>query len=575
MIHKKYSDFKDSLNENIQQAKSYLKKVALDSKRIKLSDEEVVLTPEEIRDIENDKDFLSIRKMLSDNLGYVYAFVKFRYEDGISMEDLEKLYNSIKEYKQLISNLPMTIDKYGNVIPTDDDKRTGYERLIDDIEVLKRYKITKKWVGQLYGEIRRDYEVASPELKDKITNIAIAFEELGGDNGVVDRKKNLEIQDIFFKKAKRYTTITEVVNAANAFIKSSSNDGMVNFLKALNKTNEKYGELNGAEIVYDENNRIVVEVKTYQANKDLFSNTSWCIKDSQSTWDSYIGSDSLYNKQYSILDFNLPPNDTKSIIGITIEPGDKIRACHKKDDGVFSNDIKSYMKTIDIPFSVLASMTPVEIETKKKRVIANKEIIKPNLSKSDVRKYLENGADPNASQGKPLVNAVTEDDYDRVEYLLEMGAVPNISNAIKHAKNLPMIKLLVDNGSDITSDVFNSISDDYEAIEYLLKAGIDPNFDRGLAIRTSVKKGRKDIVDLLIKNGAMIDERRHLALKNAAESGHIDMMEYLFKVLEDKNRKPDDKTIKDFLYWVESSDVISKEDKDRCDIFLNNLLTKK
>lgn len=566
MIIKKYSDFRNNnVNENVQQAKSFLKKRALDAKKSKSKEgEEVILSPEEIRHVETNPEFVKIKTMLNDNLGYVYTFVKFHFENNIPLEELVTLYDKIKEYKSILNLLPMTIDKYADSKVTDTDKRSGYERLIDDLENLRRYKVTKKWVDKLYGDFRRDYATGSKELKEKIENIAIAFDEFGKDpSGVVDAKKNQELQDLFFNKVKRYTTTTEVIIAANSFIKSTANEGMVNFMKAIDRTNLKFGELNGVQMVYDENNIFIIEIKTYQACKELFSNTSWCIKDQQSQWDNYVGGDNVFNKQYGILDFNLPPNDNKSIIGITIEPGGKIRACHVKNDGDFSSQIKAHCKKIDVPFEVMAPMSKDEIEIKKKRVIANKEIVKSNLSVEDIKKYLGDGADPNASQGKPLVNAVSEDNYEKVEYLLEMGAMPNIGSSIRHAKNLKMIKLLVDNGSEITPELFASISGDYDAIEYILKAGIDPNFEKGLPMRMAVRLGRTDIVDLLIKHGAIIDERRHIAIKTACEHNKLDMLEFLLEKLKKVNKIPDDKSIKDLIYWLKTSDRITDEDKKK------------
>ena len=70
-----------------------------------------------------------------------------------------------------------------------------------------------------------------------------------------------------------------------------------------------------------------------------------------------------------------------------------------------------------------------------------------------------------------------------------------------------MIKILVDHGSQINNEIFNSIMKDYDAVEYVLKAGIDPNFEKGYPIRTAAKLGDTKMINMLIKYGADIKER--------------------------------------------------------------------
>ena len=106
-------------------------------------------------------------------------------------------------------------------------------------------------------------------------------------------------------------------------------------------------EINGAEEVYNENNILIIEVRSFVANRDLNSNTSHCIASSQGAWDSYVG-DNRFTKQYYIYNFNLPPSDVKSVIGITIGEGGRVTACHTKNDGGFTSQIESYMKSLKI-----------------------------------------------------------------------------------------------------------------------------------------------------------------------------------------------------------------------------------
>ena len=217
-------------------------------------------------------------------------------------------------------------------------------------------------------------------------------------------------------------------------------------------------------------------------------------------------------------------------------------------------------------------MTPEEIEIKKKRVIANREIIKPNLSLDGAKKYIEEGADPSAQQGKPLLNAVSEDNIEKVKYLLDAGASANIGVPIKDARNLEMIKLLVSYGATLTNTVFEKVSNDYDAIKYLIDNGLDVNFENGLPLRTAAKNNRKDIMQLLLDNGAHIEERRYMVIKWASEHGNVDILTYLLGKLSPKSLSSADfeKGLKDWIHWTKTSDKIDEAKRKEVIALLSN-----
>jgi hypothetical protein len=565
MLFKNYQEFIGSfrIDENVQQAKIYLKKRALADKKLKTKKEDETLTPEEIRRVENNPEFIKIRDMLRDNPGHVFAFTKFFFDEGVPFDDLKEMYDKIKEYRSVIGNLPMPVDKYAD-LEVGKDGRKGFEVLGDDIEKLKRGRVVKKWIDKLYGEIKREYAAANPTIKEKVDGIAMAFDEFGKESdGSKDAKVNAELQDLFFNKLRRYKNLNEVIQGALSYIKSANNSSISKFFQNIQKVNQKYGDLNGAEIVYNENNVLILEVKSFHANKELNANTSHCIASSSHQWDNYVGADSNYNKQYYIYNFNLAASDDKSVIGITIAPKYDIRACHTKSDANFVSGIKPYLTKLGIDFKILAPMTQEEIEKKRKRIIANKEIIKPGLSTEQVRKYYEEGGDPNASQGKPLINAVAEDNYEKTEYLLEVGAMPNIGTAIKGSKNLKMIKLLVSHGATVTNEIFSSVSNDYDAVKYLLDAGMDPDFEQGLPLRTAAKHDRLDILELLVSRGAKISTRRYMVIKWAAEWAKINILTWLLNKLDEEGSNYQS-SITDWIHWSKTSDKI--DDKGRASV---------
>jgi hypothetical protein len=190
----------------------------------------------------------------------------------------------------------------------------------------------------------------------------------------------------------------------------------------------------------------------------------------------------------------------------------------------FTGQLKDYMKKIGVPFSVLKPMSKDQMEAKRRRIEANKGIVKPNITIDQVKRYIDDGADPNASNqedrgssevGIPLVNAVKESNLEKAEYLIEKGAMPGICDCLKYATSFPMLKLLIRNNAVITPEIFKNYADDYKAVRYLLDFGIDPNFKNGFPIRTAVGFGNRNVVDLLFTRGVDFAERNYLAIKNA------------------------------------------------------------
>ena len=583
MIIRSYSKF---IKENVQQAKIFLKKRESERRKSKL-------TPEQEKEVENNPDFIKIKNLLQkkagapDMSGYVYLFTKFFFDQNIDLESLKLLYEKLIKYKHLLGNLPMQIDKYADILGDSSDKRDGFERLTDDINQLELSIITKKFVDRLpndfvvknpnakdYGatipSFKKAYENAPKEIKDKVAGIAKAFDEFGkSSNGTMDLNKNKDLQSFFFKIIKRYRSLNEVIKAALLYIKSANNSQISDFFQQIEKTNQKFGERNGAEIVYYENNILILEIKSFQANKELNSNTSHCIKDSISYWNSYVGGDSNYNKQYYIYNFNLSSADNKSVIGITISPKD-IRACHLKNDASFSSEIHSYMNSIKVPFSVLAPMSQQEIEIKKKRVIANKTIVKKDITIEDIRKCILDGADPNTDEGKPLLNAVLEDNIEKVRYLIDQGASPNIGDPIRDTTNFDIIKILVEHGAEVNYTIFSNICDNYEGVKYLLNHGLDVNTDFGAPLRCAINNQNIKVIKLLVEYGANLDIKNCIILKKCVNLQNIEMINYIFDKAD--LSKIDQANMKSMFRYLFSSDSTNMSILKVCQVVISKLV---
>ena len=121
---KKYSGFVNEelsqINENYQSAKNYmLKRYA--TRQQKQPNE---LTPEEQTRALKDRDFVALQELLTQKyFGYMAPFVKFRFEQKISLEDLKTLLDEIIKYRQLINTLPYPIEKYAEGNPEPGSRR--------------------------------------------------------------------------------------------------------------------------------------------------------------------------------------------------------------------------------------------------------------------------------------------------------------------------------------------------------------------------------------------------------------------------------------------------------------------
>jgi len=548
-------------------------------KKYKGTEKKDKLDPMEERIALSNPQFKRIKEMCMDTPGYTYLFTKIFFEDFEEQEldeaqrfqSLSELKDKIISLKDSITSLPMKVDDYASKNAIEEERRLSqqerrtyrgpYERLVDDLSKLEEEKYFKSGFFDNLLRWQKDwFKNMTPAQKEKIEGISNTFQEISNNPqlGKDYTRRN------FFNKVKDYKSLNDLIKASIEFIRQTNNMGAVKTLKLVEKINKIYGDVNGVDVVWSNENILVLEIKSYAAIRMLGPSMSHCIFREEYHYRNYIGD---FNKQYYIYDFSLEPSDPKSIIGITIDEKGGIKACHVKNNDLFKNEIESYCKRKGIPLEVFAPMSPKEVEEKKRRIAANKEIAKPRISIDDVKRYFEIGADPNASNGAPLSNAIKEEDIERAKYLISIGANPNINQSIRFAKDLEMIKVLVDGGSELTSDVFQGIMNDKDAIEYVLKAGIDPNFDNGYPIRRASKDNNLDTMVLLVKYGAKISERGYMVMRTASEHGRTDILSFFIKraketndpIVSDKALRK--KVIENIIYYTNSSSRIDKETK--------------
>jgi len=597
MVQKKYFDFLENLNENVQQAKVYLKNLALKKKKQSAGEgESVTLSADEVRSAETNPNFIKIKDLCRDVPGYTFLFTKIFFEELEPNDDytedekfntLKDLYDRIKSLGNLVKDLPMPLDRYAAIKPTDDDQRPISERIDDDIDKLLIEKSYKKFYNELLPNQKKWVDEAIQQQKEKLREIGLGFGEMGkDDNGKVDEKQQKSLQRVFYSKLKDFKNLNELIDYALNYLKSLNNGQFSKFVQKIDEVNTKFGPQNGAKIIYDKDGYLVIEVMTYIANRELNGHTSHCIARSQGYWDNYLES---YNKQYYIYNFNLEPTNARSVIGMTIKPNGELRAAHDKLDASVLTNFKSLVKEWGLSMDAFPPMSKEEQDIRKRRIEASKKIVETNVSVEDAIKALEDGADPNAKGGLPLKNAVKADNFDLVNLLLQKGAMPNMvesnssETAVSHAKNLEMVKLLVSKGATLNTSVFRNVATNPEAVEYLLKAGLDPNFDRGFPFRVASKQGDVKSMELLLKYAdnipgeklsiqekqlLMVSERRLMALKWAVQHGKVESVIFIMEKLkelgfEDLKKNPDI-FIREMMDYASASDAM--DDKQKSEI---------
>lgn len=615
----RYNQFTNSqpLNENLDKSKKFLKdqfiikKLATDlnlidteldyklrhgekkalSKRdftpeqyneIRMKMRDVRLTDEQVRNLERNEEFVKLRDLFQPNIGYLYNFVYMYFVEGITYEEVERLYRLLIEYKDLLDKLPKKFDInfIDENIPNATNHHTNAEILSDELDKLGEYRKVKKIIDTLPPKLKKAANSANELQMEQLIEIANGFESIQPEEKkeivwktffgemledryetTRDGKPNptfgkLVWRSRLFRFQQMDNPLVEFIRAAKQHLDASGSEGYSDRVEKINKVNDLLG-VKGCRVVFNESGIMVVEVNSYAANKMLNAHCSHCIVNSESYWNQYLGE---YNIQYYIYNFNLSSTNNRWTLGITIKPNRTYDrgACQTVNNSFVGDELKSILKNWENEYAINQSLWDVlqplskeEIERRQKAKEAERFIIKKTIpdpetgrerpiTAEDLQRYVkEFGADINRDKGKALINAVEDEDIERVKMIFALGGVANLErgsdSAISKAKSLDMIKLLVSNHAVLTNDVFNNIVCDKDALEFCLKAGADPNFNSNLPIRKVCKGTWKSLseigesyyegYELLMKYGAQTDVRgKNIVVKWAAEYGRLDII---------------------------------------------------
>jgi len=547
--------------------------------RMKMRD--VRLTDEQVRELERNEEFVKLRNLFQPNIGYLYNFVYMYFVEGIAYEEVERLYGLLIEYKDLLDKLPKKFDInfIDEKIPSSTNNHTNAEILSDELDKLGEYRKVKKIIDTLPPKLKKAANSATELQMEQLVEIANGFDS------VEEGKKELIWKTFFgemledryeltregkpnpnfgklvwrsrlFRFQQMENPLTEFIKAAKQHLDASGSEGYSDRVEKINKVNDLLG-VKGCRLIFNESGILIIEVNSYAANKMLNAHCSHCIVNSESYWNSYLGE---FNIQYYIYNFNLSSTNNRWTIGVTIKPDRTYQngACQTVNNNDIGRDFKSILKEWQSEYGIeqeiwnfLLPLSAEEIQRRKDAQLAEREIIKKTvtdpetrrerpITAEDIKRFVrESGADVNKDNGKALLNAVEDGDYERAKLILQLGGSPNLTkgsdSAIAKAKDMEMIKLLVSNHAILTGDVFNNIVCDEDALEFCLKAGADPNFNSNLPIRKVCKGSWRSLADIgesyfdgyqmLLKYGVKTEESgKNFVVKWAAEYGRMDII---------------------------------------------------
>lgn len=512
----KYNSF--ILNENVADAKTFLNKLG------KPNDGENQKKFNGIQISDRHPDFLAIKDMLVRNPGWTYLFTRFRFVEDIPISELKSMYEKLLEYKDLLTQMPKVEEFYKNNTTSSRDwirpylaptkKEKAFEELGDDIEQMSTYRNYKRLFHELTPDLKKEVVAAGKRTVTKLTALADDFYKLKDDNG--NGADNL--RKFFLTKLSRYHDVESLCLALDKFIKGTSGRDAVGFINRIEDTNKSLAKTKRTDILiapgkYYDYNVVVTDIKSLESNRSLHSNTSHCIANNEYHWNSYVGGDDLYNKQYYIDNFELSQSDLWSVVGFTINKDGGLRAAHiKNDNSVDLKELKKYVAKWGITWDLFRPMNTNEINLKKKMVKLNNELKslpaeKLDLTEEKIREYVDEGADVNIGCAKLLQYAIRLKNIPLIDFLIDNGASLEIGSkrpirvAIKQG-DMSIIKHLVVKGASKLYLMryfakFNILT----GVQFLIDSGVDIDDSDGITLKWASQYGNVDIVKILIDNG--------------------------------------------------------------------------
>jgi hypothetical protein len=257
--------------ENIKQAKAYLA-----SKDIPAEKNQVLDT---------------ISELLKKKPNLIANFVKYHYEENVSLADLTDFVQYMTINKATLDKLPKPVFEY--------DK---FEHIQDDLRVVERGVAANKLYSYLHPELRNDINNLPPDSKNELDSLVLDYMALPKE------KRDAFTPLKFFRKNR--TTLADFTTRMQEFI-MNLDSGRSKIEQELEKHTGKY------ETIYDKDNILIIKGNDKDLVKDIGSE-KWCIVYAQeSYYDRYL-SPSSGNTHYTVFNFNYSLTSRYGRFGVTI-----------------------------------------------------------------------------------------------------------------------------------------------------------------------------------------------------------------------------------------------------------------
>ena len=316
------------VNEDLASAKTYMinryknKQTGGSSNRLNTNDT-ADLTPEEKDAALLDSDYLKILKLTEPFPSLTLAFVKFHFDQGISIKsgvlNLTNLANQLSDpaTNAIIKALPKQISQYASQETGDQfGHGSGFEELTDQINKGIRSKAVYVEILDKIPNPLRSLIKAEPE--DSLVKIVNLLVELSSINKKIGEFIETDKDSPLFGKP------TTVLRNFFLFVSTYKNKPVKDFYEKINNmvkglSSNKAEKIATAidlepqvKILYDKDNYLAFSIRTEEAQKKLCSEANWCINDR--SFNTYASN----AVQLNIINYNEPIATAKYITGTTI-----------------------------------------------------------------------------------------------------------------------------------------------------------------------------------------------------------------------------------------------------------------
>lgn len=258
-----------------------------------------------------------LKELLSKNLGYIGKFTEYLMNENIPISDLELLYKDLLDLKNKQKGIDITNLKYEEVI----DKINQVNNDLSVNSLINRFPSEQKALA-----------------KDLIKN--------NGYNILLQTSKKENI-DTLLKKISRYKTKEELKNALRLFGKESINDKkeILDYVRSNSSVN----------IVFQNENILIIRISKIEDVQKLGSNTSWCIL-RDAMWKSYTTN----RYQFILYNFDKDELDPDFKIGFTISKDYSLYAAHNVLDNSYKVQLGDIIQRNGIKYTDLIPQTDIE-----------------------------------------------------------------------------------------------------------------------------------------------------------------------------------------------------------------------